>query len=175
MMTMLEIKRVVFEDLQSLQEIGRSTFYETYADKNTAENMTKYLAEDFAIEKLKTELDDKNTEFYFAILEQKIVGYLKLNFGLAQTELQTENALEIERIYVSRAFQGKNIGQKLYEKAVQIAKNARAEYIWLGVWEENPKAIQFYKKNGFLEFDTHIFKLGDDLQTDIMMKLKLAD
>jgi diamine N-acetyltransferase len=174
-MTNLEIKKVSHEDLAMLQEIGRCTFYETFADSNSEENMTNYLAEGFSLEKLRSELNDENTGFYFGILGQEIVAYLKLNFGLAQTELQANNTLEIERIYVLNAFQGKKIGQMLYEKAMQIAKKANAEYIWLGVWEQNPKAIQFYKKNGFVEFDKHIFRLGDDLQTDIMMKLKLID
>ena len=54
-----------------------------------------------------------------------------------------------------------------------MAKDKKSDYVWLGVWEENPRAISFYKKNGFEEFDKHIFKLGNDEQTDIMMKLKL--
>jgi ribosomal protein S18 acetylase RimI-like enzyme len=103
----------------------------------------------------------------------EVVGYLKLNFGQSQTELKDSKALEIERIYVLKEFQGKNIGQLLYEKAIQIANQNNAEYVWLGVWEENEKAIKFYTKNGFVAFDKHIFKLGDDEQTDIMMKLTL--
>ncbi len=70
-------------------------------------------------------------------------------------------------------FHGKNVGQILYEKAIQIARQMNADYVWLGVWEENARAIRFYKKNGFVEFDKHIFILGDDQQTDIMMKLQL--
>ncbi len=61
----------------------------------------------------------------------------------------------------------------LYEKAIQIAMNTDVEYVWLGVWEENPRAISFYKKNGFIEFDRHIFRLGNDEQTDLMMRLEL--
>ncbi|MBP7822091.1 MAG: GNAT family N-acetyltransferase, partial [Saprospiraceae bacterium] len=102
-----------------------------------------------------------------------VIGYLKLNFGSSQTELQDEKALEIERIYVSKEYHGKSVGQLLYDMAIQIAKQKNADYVWLGVWEENPRAINFYKKNGFVAFDKHIFKLGDDEQTDIMMKLKL--
>jgi len=65
------------------------------------------------------------------------------------------------------------VGQVLYEKAIQLAKERKAPYVWLGVWEENPRAIQFYKKNGFVEFDKHLFVLGEDEQTDLMMKLVL--
>ena len=101
------------------------------------------------------------------------MGYLKLNFGDSQTELKDQKALEIERIYVLKEFHGKKVGQLLFEKALKIAEEKKVDYVWLGVWEENLRAINFYKKNGFEEFDKHIFKLGNDEQTDIMMKLKL--
>jgi ribosomal protein S18 acetylase RimI-like enzyme len=74
---------------------------------------------------------------------------------------------------VLNAYLGKKIGQQLYDKAIHIATKMQMEYVWLGVWEENQRALNFYKKNGFVEFDKHIFKLGDDEQTDIMMKLQL--
>lgn len=168
-----DIKKVTLIDIDQLQIIGRQTFYETFSDGNTEDNITKYLNAEFSIEKLAAELCDNNAEFYFATLDKNVIGYLKVNFGQSQTELQDDRALEIERIYVLKEFHGNRIGQLLFDKANQIARHKNADYIWLGVWEENPRAIQFYKKNGFVEFDKHIFKLGNDEQTDIMMKLKL--
>jgi diamine N-acetyltransferase len=169
-MESIEIKRVTLDDIDQLQKIGRQTFYETFSAGNTEENMKKYLEEGFSLEKLTAELNNKNSEFYFAELDNNTIGYLKLNFGSSQTELKDDKALEIERIYVLQEFYGKNVGQLLYEKAMQIAKQKNVGYVWLGVWEENPRAINFYKKNGFVEFDKHIFKLGNVEQTDIMMK-----
>ncbi|PKR80651.1 GNAT family N-acetyltransferase [Brumimicrobium salinarum] len=174
-MEFMKITRITTNEIDQLQKIGRQTFYETFSTGNTQENMQKYLDERFSIEKLTAELNDKNAIFYFVQLENKIVGYLKINFGDSQTELKDDKSLEIERIYVLKEFQGKKIGQILYDKAIEIAKQKDADYIWLGVWEENPRAIKFYKKNGFVEFDKHIFKLGNDEQTDIMMKLKLTN
>ena len=172
-MSSIQLKQVTLNDITQLQEIGRQTFHETFAANNSEENMKTYLEEGFSVEKLTKELNDKNSEFYFAILDQEVIGYLKINFGEAQTELKDSKALEIERIYVSKEFHGKSVGQVLYDQAIQIAKQKNADYVWLGVWEENPRAISFYKKNGFVEFDKHIFKLGEDEQTDIMMKLKV--
>ncbi|HEY1872444.1 MAG TPA: GNAT family N-acetyltransferase, partial [Chitinophagaceae bacterium] len=120
-------------------------------------------------------LNNENSGFYFATLDNNAIGYLKLNFGQSQTELKDDNSLEIERIYVLKGFHGKNVGQLLYEKAIQIARQRNADYIWLGVWEENSRAINFYKKNGFVQFDKHIFRLGNDEQTDTMMRLKLKE
>lgn len=169
----MNIRKVTLNDIEQLQQIGRQTFSETFSSSNTKENMATYLAEGFSNEKLTEELNNESSEFYFALFENKVIGYLKINFGQSQTELQDDTALEIERIYVLKEFHGKKVGQVLYEKAIEIAKQKNADYVWLGVWEENPRAISFYKKNGFVEFDKHIFKLGDDEQTDIMMKLKL--
>ena len=172
-MDKIYIIKVLPDDLDQLQKIGRQTFYETFSPGNTKDNMNKYLEEGFSTKKLAAELADNNVAFYFAILDSKVTGYLKLNFGQSQTELKDNKALEIERIYVLKEYYGKNVGQLLYDKALKIARQINANYLWLGVWEENPGAINFYKKNGFVEFDKHIFKLGDDKQTDILMKLKI--
>ena len=174
-METIHIKNVTETEVDQLQKISRQTFYETFSANNTEENMNKYLEEVFSVENLAAELKDKNAEFYFAILDNRVIGYLKINFGQSQTELKDDKAVEIERIYVSKEFLGKKVGQLLYEKAIEIAKQTNADYTWLGVWEENPRAINFYKKNGFVEFDKHIFKLGNDEQTDIMMKLDLKN
>lgn len=172
-MNSAEIIAVTLNDLAVLQKIGIETFYESFSSVNTEENMSQYLAEAYSLEKLTDELNNPNSSFYFAVINDKIIGYLKINFGDSQTELKQDNALEIERIYVLKEFHGKKIGQLLFEKAMELAIQKKADYVWLGVWEENPRAISFYKKNGFIEFDKHIFKLGDDEQTDIMMKLQL--
>lgn len=164
------IRQILF----NCKRLVKRLFFETFSEVNTEEDMREYLEKNFSLKKLTEELNNKDSEFYFAISDTHIVGYLKLNVGQAQTELNDNNGLEVERIYVLNEFHGKSVGQVLYDKAVETAKILKATYIWLGVWEENTKAIRFYKKNGFVPFDKHIFKLGNDEQTDIMMKLQLS-
>lgn len=171
----ITIRKISLSDIADLQKIGRQTFYESFSDANTEENMKAYLENGFSTEKLTAELTDKNAEFYLAGLDNNIIGYLKLNTGTSQTELRDDHSLEIERIYVLKEYHGKKVGQLLYDHAVQIAKLKNMDFIWLGVWEKNPRAIRFYTKNGFVEFGKHLFKLGDDEQTDIMMKLQLKN
>lgn len=173
-MSKLETKEVTINELEQLQQIGRQTFAETFSSGNNQENMRKYLEEKFSIHQLKSELSDEHSDFYFAVLDGMVAGYLKINLGPSQTEIKDEEALEIERIYVLKDFQGKKVGQFLYEKTVEIARRKKVKYVWLGVWEENLKAINFYRKNGFVEFDKHIFKFGNEEQTDIMMKLSIS-
>ena len=161
-------------DLAALQSISRKTFAETFSANNSEENLSTYLAEGFSEEKLGAELRNENSQFYLALEKDKVIGYLKVNFGDAQSEKQDPDAIEIERIYVLQQFHGKQVGLLLYEQALAIAKARKAPYMWLGVWEENPRAIRFYQKLGFVEFDQHIFQLGEDAQTDILMKLNLT-
>lgn len=169
----IEIEKIGLEAIEQLQIISKLTFIETFAAVNTKENMEQYLGENLSIDQLTVELNNRFTEFYFAHLENKVIGYLKINFGQAQTAITDHTALEIERIYVLKEFYGEGAGQVLYDAALEIAKKRKAPYLWLGVWEENQRAIAFYKKNGLVAFGKHIFILGEDQQTDILMKLNL--
>ena len=170
----LSIQRVGIEDLEILQKISIQTFRETFETMNTPENMESYIRDNLGIEQIKAELSNPDSAFYFAVQNLEIIGYLKLNFSGAQTELKDPEAIEIERIYVLKSLKGKGIGKVLLDQAIQIGKNLNARYIWLGVWEHNNHAIGFYQKQGFVQFDKHTFTLGNDIQTDIMMKLEIG-
>jgi ribosomal protein S18 acetylase RimI-like enzyme len=160
-------------DLVALQAIGQKTFAETFAANNSEENLASYLEEGFCEDKLGEELRNENSQFYFALQKEEVIGYLKVNWADAQSENQDPNALEIERIYVLQQYHGTQVGALLYEQALAIAQARKAPYIWLGVWEENPRAIRFYQKQGFVEFGEHIFQLGDDAQRDVLMKFDI--
>lgn len=171
-MSEINIIKIGISEVEKLQEISRKTFKETFEAVNSEENMQSYIQERLSIEQLTTELSNPNSEFYFAQQENEILGYLKLNFNEAQTE-KVEEGYEIERIYVLKAYHGMKIGQMLFEKAISIGKERKMKSVWLGVWEENHRALRFYEKNGFEVFGTHTFVLGNDTQTDLMMKLKM--
>jgi len=167
------IKKATISDLQTIQEISKQTFMETFADVNTSEDMENYVLENFNTEQVASEINNRESVFYLATLGNETIGYMKLNFGKAQTETYEEQTMEIHRIYVLKAFLGKKIGQLLLDEALKIAQQTAVDYIWLGVWEENGRALQFYTKNGFVEFDKHNFTLGNDVQTDLLLKRQM--
>lgn len=160
-------------EVELLQQLGKQTFEESFAAENTPENMKLYLQENFSINKLSAEMSNPDSEFFFAMLKTQPVGYLKLNYRTAQTEHFNSRAVELERIYVLQSHQGQKIGQLLFNQALLSASEYKAPFLWLGVWERNTRAIAFYQKNGFFEFDKHPFKLGNEEQTDILMRLNL--
>jgi ribosomal protein S18 acetylase RimI-like enzyme len=135
--------------------------------------MKEYLKEAFDINKLREELLNPDSSFYFLYADGELAGYLKLNEGMAQTDIHDPASLEIERIYVAKEYQGKGLGSVLINKAINMANTRNKTYIWLGVWEKNKKALGFYQKNGFYPIGTHSFFMGPEEQTDFVLRKDL--
>jgi len=165
-----KISKASLKDLPTIQGIAKKTFIDAFGSDNSKKNMDIYVAASFNTTKLTAEINHPNSSFYVATLAQEIIGYIKVNVADAQTETISGNSMELERIYVDAPYHGQGLGQLLMDKAIQIALDAQKDFLWLGVWEKNPRAIRFYQKNGFVKFDTHVFLMVDDPQTDWMMK-----
>lgn len=161
------------EDLYALQQISRSTFQETFSDQNAPAELQAYLDKAYHEEKLQKELLNENSWFYFLYPDGSLSGYMKLNEGSAQTEFRDQASLEIERIYILQKFQGFGLGGYLINKAAEMANARGKRYVWLGVWEKNEKALAFYKKHGFYRIGAHPFFVGNDEQTDYIMRKDL--
>ncbi|MBB3763264.1 GNAT family N-acetyltransferase [Sphingomicrobium lutaoense] len=172
-MSHVEIVAVGPQDVAVLAAIGRRTFIETFESGNDPEDFADYLEKAFAEAQLLGEIGAVGSHFFFARVDGEVAGYLKLNMDEAQTEKVAGRTLEIERIYVDGAFQGAGVGKALFDFALGIARDEGIEAIWLGVWEDNPKAIRFYERQGFEPFGVHSFTIGKDVQRDIMMRLEL--
>ena len=167
------IKQATLSDLNAIIEISHTTFAETFAHLNKKEDIDHYLTNNFSESNLAKEINDPDSFFYLIFQDKEVAGYLKLNVLAAQTEKAHSSALEIERIYVSAKYHGRRFGKKLLTKALEIARSLNKDYVWLGVWEKNEKAINFYIKNNFVRFGEHAFQLGEDEQTDYLYKLKI--
>lgn len=170
----LEIIKCTTKDVETLREISYKTYDETFRESNTPENMEAYLSMAYELEKMKRELLNKSSEFYFLYADDELAGYLKINQYGAQTEFKEDMGLEVERIYVYRKFHSNNLGSHLMNKAIDRAIELKKSYVWLGVWEHNEKAKKFYLRNGFRFVGKHSFFMGDDEQTDLLMRKDIA-
>jgi ribosomal protein S18 acetylase RimI-like enzyme len=161
------------EEAEVIGILAAQTFTETFEWYNTPENMREYNETHFTKNKILAEIEDKNSIMYVALIDDIIVGYAKLKSSEAPPELTVASHIEIERLYVSKKFHDKKVGLALMNTCIETAKQKKLDVIWLGVWEQNPRAINFYTRIGFQQFGSHIFQLGNDAQTDYLMKLSL--
>lgn len=168
--TSLVLEICSLSDVKRLADFSRKTFSDAFEEQNNPEDYITYSNNAFSVFRLSDELKNPLSTFYFCHCNGQLAGYLKLNDGEAQSDIKDEDALEIERIYVLKEFQGKGIGKWLVEQTKQKAKELKKAYVWLGVWEENKAAIRFYVREGFTKFATHPYPIGNDVQTDWLMK-----
>ena len=164
------LKLISTEDLNDLRSISLKTSKQTFSAQNTKENIRLYLKNKVSVKQLKKEITNINSKFYIVYQKNKIIGYFKLNFnGSQRVKMYLNNGFEIERIYLISEFQGKGFGKKLLTKILNMGKEMGYRKVWLGVWENNFRAIKFYKKYGFKKFGMYNFLLGKDLQTDYLL------
>lgn len=170
---MLNIKMATNADAELIADMSRKTFYETFVSQNTKENMDKFMNESFTKEALMEEVGEPGNIFLLAYDEKEPAGYVRMRENNNPPELGNRNSIEIARIYAATNAIGKGVGKTLMQKCIEIAQEKKKDVLWLGVWEKNNRAIDFYIKWGFEKFSTHIFMLGDDPQTDWLMKKEL--
>jgi diamine N-acetyltransferase len=167
----INIRRVTIDDVSALSSIARQTFYDTFTGTCTDADMQSFLDQYYNEAQLSKELNDKETYCFFAETDAMPVAYLHFkedyeNFPL----IKKWKALELKRIYVRKEFHGKGIAQKLMDLILDFAAEKKYEVVWLGVWEHNVRAQQFYKKYGFVNSGyTHDFPIGSTPQTDIWL------
>jgi ribosomal protein S18 acetylase RimI-like enzyme len=157
-----------------IADLSRQTFYETFAAVNTKENMDLFMNESFSTPALMKEVGAPGSIFLLAYIGEEPVGYARLRENNNPPELGNVRALEIARIYAIKKFIGKGVGSALMQQCIELARKKKLDMLWLGVFQENQPAIDFYSRWGFEKFATHIFMLGNDPQKDWLMKKTLA-
>jgi diamine N-acetyltransferase len=169
----LTIRYATEKDAVLIADISRQTFYETFAPVNTKADMDIFMNVQFTKGRLMLEVGQPENIFLLAYQAKEIAGYVKLRDSRLPKGLNSKSTLEIARLYAMPAMIGKGVGKALMQKSIDIALEKKKDTIWLGVWKENRKAIDFYTKWGFTIFGECDFILGNDLQKDWLMKKKL--
>ena len=164
-----EFQVCTLADVEALKAVSLSTFL-IFKPYNKVENYDSYVNEAFSTEQLSREIQNPDSLFYFIKLENKVIGYFKLNKGKAQQEDFGEDSVELQRLYLEKEYRGRGYGDLMLEKSLEQAKEWKKKFVWLGVWDRNPRAVQFYQENGFEIFSAHNFPFGDELQRDLLLK-----
>lgn len=158
------------DDAGLLAELGARTFIETFAAENTPEDLAAYVASSFNLARQAAELADPASTFFIAEVGGVPAGYAQLHAGEPAEDIQGTKPVELVRLYVSREWHGRGVGEGLMRACVAEAQQAGHETIWLGVWERNGRAQAFYRKWNFRVVGEHLFQLGSDSQRDILME-----
>ena len=166
------LRRADPADAEALAELGARTFFETFEEHCAPADMKAYLASSFSVEQVRCELDDASNVFILAFVSDitEPVGYAKIRLGTTEDCIRGVRPLELERLYVDRVALGQGVGKTLMQHCLDDVAARGCDTVWLGVWEHNDRAIRFYERWGFEVVGSHIFRIGTDDQTDLVME-----
>jgi ribosomal protein S18 acetylase RimI-like enzyme len=174
-MDAITIRPANVDDAKALTDLSYTTFWDAFAHhpKNAPDDLAHYMRQAFNVEQITEELANEKNIFLIAEIEGKPAGYAKLVIGSIEPGITAKNPVELARLYSHQEYIGKGVGQNLMDACFERAGRHDHDVMWLGVWEYNPRAQRFYEKNGFRVVGSHVFQLGEDAQTDLLMQREL--
>lgn len=172
MLENITIRPASSDDVQAIAQLSIQTFQDTFATEENKADTDLYLENAFSIQQLETELSDRHNTFLLAYADgaEDPVGYAKLRLGKKASCITAFNPIELERLYVDKHVIGEGLGSRLMQACLNRADAQNHDVLWLGVWEHNQRAIRFYAKWKFVTVGSHLFKLGNEKQTDLIMQ-----
>ena len=170
----IRLTHATASDASLIAKLALDTFCESFEKLNNPEDFRAYVNEAFHVSKIELELKEPGSLYILAYADDELAGYARVRQSdEVKEKFPGIKTLELQRIYALDKFIGKGIGKALMNYSIELGQKQGAEILWLGVWEHNHRAQQFYKKLGFEQFSSHVFMVGKDAQTDILLKLNI--
>ena len=176
-MTRISLRQATTDDAKLLTDLAYTTFWDASAHhpKNAPDDLNYYMRQAFNVEQISAELADAKNIFIIAEIEGEAAGYAKIIIDNIEPGITAERPVELARLYSHQKHLGQGVGQTLMDACFERGRTEERDVMWLGVWEYNPRAQRFYEKNGFRIVGSHVFQLGKDSQTDLLMQRELLD
>ena len=172
---MIALRRATPDDAPPLTQLSFETFWDAFGGHpmNSPADLDDYIRRAFTVERIQQEMSDPKALFTIAEIDGEMAGYSKLQIDNIEPGITAERPIELVRLYSHQRYLGKGVGKALMERCFEDAHAVDRDVIWLGVWEYNPRAQRFYEKHGFRLVGKHVFQLGADPQTDLLMQKNL--
>ena len=173
-MSSFTIRQAAVPDAPELAEFAARTFAETFAADNTPEDIDAHLRAAYGVAQQTAELKDRDVVTLVALRDEELAGFAQVRQQSAPSCVISERPIELHRFYLARSAQGSGLAAPLMHAARASAQELGGLHMWLGVWERNPRAIAFYLKSGFVSVGSHVFMVGSDPQTDLVLVSPLS-
>ena len=184
----LEFRQAKSEDAAQVSALIGSTWAKFFAYSVTESDLETYLTQTVSEAQIRKEIEDESKHYLLAVRPARasstiesttsgtgstIVGVAQLNLNTIEEGLITSNPVELNRLYILPTEQGGGLAASLLQAAEVEAKNRGHNGLWLGVWENNARAMRFYEKMGFIRRGEHSFWVGESKRRDWIMEKSL--
>ena len=169
----LEIKKAGPADVSLLSVLASVTFYEAYYEQDSPHDLANYIVDSFEVGSINEQIADPHCTFFIIYLDGRAVGYAKLLDGSREPCVRSANTIELKRIYVLERLWRRGAGEALLRHCIEVARQMNKDSIWLGVWQQNARALPFYEKHGFEKVGTLEFPYGESVGINDVLELNL--
>ncbi|GGG49665.1 GNAT family N-acetyltransferase [Bizionia arctica] len=158
---MTNIVKANLSHAKILSEIGKQTFIESHGMSAPEKDITNYIKSKFTKVVFEAELEDSNNIFHMITYNEKPIGYSKISYNSTQENISFKNITKLERLYILQEYHHLKLGFELFKFNVELSKKQNQAGLWLYVWVENQKAINFYNKVGFKIIGSYDFQISE--------------
>jgi diamine N-acetyltransferase len=168
------VRRATQDDAIALAALAAASFRDTYVSVVDADMMDAYVDDNFRPDVVADLLRDPASIVLVAVSAGRLVGYAQLRQSQAPACVTGAAPIQLSRLYVSHDVLGQGIGASLVAAVLEEAAALGRRTLWLSVYEQNPRAIAFYRKRGFTTVGTTEFQFGSRVFIDPVMSLPVA-
>ncbi|GAA4808687.1 GNAT family N-acetyltransferase [Litoribaculum gwangyangense] len=158
---MVSIVKATLNDVNLITHIGKTTFLQAHGRSAPEKDINTYVNKNFTKIAFEAELKDTKNLFNILYFNETPVGYSKIIFNYQHPNIAIKNVTKLERLYVLEAFHGLELGMELFNYNLNESIKSQQSGMWLFVWTENHKAMNFYKKAGFIIVGQHNFQISE--------------
>ncbi|MFZ5624733.1 MAG: GNAT family N-acetyltransferase [Gemmatimonadota bacterium] len=169
----ITIRRVTPGEAAILADLAARTFRDAFGAANRAVDLELHIRTHYGAARQAAELADPRMTALFVEADGMIAGYTQVRDGPAPACVSGPRPIELWRFYVDHVWHGRGIAAPLMDAVKAEARRRGGRTLWLGVWERNPRAIAFYRKQGFSPVGSQVYVVGTDPQNDLVMSCSL--
>jgi len=158
---MIKIVKATVNDARLLADLGKKTFVESHGNSASKENIDFYVSQKFSPTFLSSELENSENIFHIIYVLEKPAGYSKIIANVTNPNIEEKNVTKMERLYVLKDYYDLKLGLKLFQFNEELSKSLNQAGMWLYVWKDNQRAVNFYKKAGLKIVGEADFKISD--------------
>ena len=159
---MTTISKATLTDFKLLADLGKQTFIESHGHSALQADIDEYVNQVYSYSTCEEELADANNIYHFIYFDGRPAGYSKIILNSPHPDIQDQQVTKLQRIFLLKEFYKLKLGSQLFNFNIELSKANNQNGIWLFVWTENERAVNFYKKNGFEIIGSHDFKISEN-------------
>ena len=170
---MVRIRPAAQDDTAALADLASRSWSDAFGDGVSSPDLTAELEANRSVSYFTGALECQT--ILVAEADGVLLGYVQFGVvDIPDVDVRPGDQA-LQRLYVDTAAQGRGVGRRLFDAAMEHPRLAWAGRVFVTVWEQNERAVHLYEDAGFTRAGTTTFTTGSAVMEDLVMMLDRSD